>query len=179
MSSGTSSQGSSKRGSYSSRSSRGGGRFKWSRHSLSGYSGQKSGHWWRPSQQTMSMRSSSFQRPQAGDSTRVACGACDHYHSGPCKMSNRCFYCGQIGHFRRECPYLFRGSTSTSEFDYRASGSGFRPQQSSGFRGQSSQADQRGASLSGAQSASGGRKGGRRCRPLTQGRVFAMTQQDA
>lgn len=49
MSSDTSSQGSSKRGSYNLGSS-GGGRFRESRQGLSVYSGQRSGHRWRPSQ---------------------------------------------------------------------------------------------------------------------------------
>ena len=50
MSSGTFSQDSSKRGSYSFRSSGGGGRFRGGRQSPSGYSGQRSGRRWRPNQ---------------------------------------------------------------------------------------------------------------------------------
>ena len=69
-------------------------------------------------------------------STRVACGTCGHYNSGPCQRGNTCYHCSQARHFRRECPYLFHGGMEISEFNTRASRLGFQTQQFGGFQGQ-------------------------------------------
>lgn len=70
----------------------------------------------RYSQQLMSMGSSSYQRPQSKGSSHIARYVCGKYHTEPCQECNVCFHCGQLRHFKRECPYLIHSSTGTPEF---------------------------------------------------------------
>ncbi|KAI5324051.1 hypothetical protein L3X38_033124 [Prunus dulcis] len=99
------SQGSSKRGSYSSGSSSG-----------RSYGGYRPGF----SSSRGSKQSSSSGNRSGGSAARGTgrqllsgsgrrshpqCARCGRYHSGPCQQGTTgCYYCGQSGHFRTDCP---------------------------------------------------------------------------
>ncbi len=156
------SQGSSKRGSFSS-GSWSGGHFRGSRFAPSSPPSQ--GAQSRQSFQQTEEGSSSFSRgPRPGRGRRMLCGTCNRFHEGSCLGGSSCFHCGQFGHFKRECPFLFPGSAETSGSSFSASGSGFRPQQPGSFRPQGSQFSQGSGSSSRGQSSSAARGGGRRGR---------------
>ena len=122
----------------------------------------------------MSSGSSHFQRSADRGGFRSTCDVCGKIHDGPCQWDNVCFQCGQIGHFRRDCPY--RGSSQT-----RVSGSGVQFQQASGHGGLDTQTrhTSSGSFSTGQQSAPAARGRGQRGRPPARGRVYAMTRQEA
>ena len=100
--SGSPSQGSSKRGSFSSRSSGGRG-SSGDRRGADGSKFQRGGHTHGSGFQSVSSGSSHFQRSAGRNSYRSTCGICGKVHGGPCQWDNVCFQCEQIGHLRRDC----------------------------------------------------------------------------
>ncbi|EOY13930.1 Uncharacterized protein TCM_032736 [Theobroma cacao] len=62
------------------------------------------------------------------------CRNCGRYHVGPCRGSVQCFYCGQPGHIRRDCPQLGRATVAApsppARMDMQRRDSfGFQPRQ--------------------------------------------------
>ena len=127
LSSGNLSQGSSKRGSFSSGSSGSRG-SSGDRRGASGSRFKRGGHTHGSRFRSVSSGSSHFQGSAGRDDFRSTCGVCGKIHDGPCQWDNVCFQCRQTGHFRRDCPY--RGSIQT-----RVSGSDAQFQQANGYRG--------------------------------------------
>ena len=134
LSSGNLTQGSSKRGSFSSGASscRGSSGDRRGTNS-SGF--QRGGHTQGSGFQTTSSGDSYFQGSTGRGSLRSACDVCIKNHDGPCLWDNTCYQCGQTGHFRRDCPY--RGSSQT-----RVPGSGAQFQWASGHGGLDTQTEQ-------------------------------------
>ena len=60
---------------------------------------------------------SQVSRQSSGQVERVRppCQTCGKLHSGQCRLGARtCFQCGQVGHLKRDCPQLQRGSSQGS-----------------------------------------------------------------
>ena len=132
--SGSPSQGSSKRGSFSSESSGGRG-SSGDRRGAGGSRFQRGGHTHSSGFQSVSSGSSYFQRYAGRRGFRSTCGICGKIHGGPCQWDNVCFQCGQTGDFKRDCPYRVSGQT-------RVSGIVTQFQQASGHGGLNTQAGQ-------------------------------------
>ena len=167
------SQGSSKRGSFSSRSSGGRG-SSGDRRGADGSRFQRGGHTHGSGFQLVSSGSSHFQISAGRSSYRLTYGVCGKVHGGTCQWDNVYFQCGQTGHLRRDCLYRESGQT-------RVSGSVTLSQQASGHvrlnthTGQTS-----GGSFSTRQrSAPAARGRVQRGRPLARGRAYAMASQEA
>ena len=103
LSLGNPSQGSSKRGSFSSGSSGSRG-SSGDRRGASGSRFQRGGHTHGSGFRSVSSGGIHFQRSVGRDGFRSTCGVCGKIHDGPCQWDNVCFQCRQTGHFRRECP---------------------------------------------------------------------------
>ena len=149
-------------GSFSSRSSSGRG-SSGDRRGADGSRFQRGGLTHSFGFQSVGSGSSHFQRSAGRSGFRSTCGVCGKIHAGPCQWDNVCFQCGQIGHFRRDCPN--RGSSQT-----KVSESGAQFQRASGHGGLNTQA---GHTLSGSFST------GQQPAPAARGRVYAMTSQEA
>ena len=173
LSSGNPSQGSSKRGSFSS-GTLGGRGSSGDRHGASGSGPQRGGHARGSGFRPVSSDSSYFQGSIDRGGFRSPCDICGKVHDGPCQWGYACFQCGQTGHFKRDCPYRGSGQTRDSE-------SGARFQRASGHRGPDTQTGQTssGSFSTGQQSAPVARGRGQRGRPPARGRVYAMTSQEA
>ncbi|VVA39362.1 PREDICTED: reverse mRNAase, partial [Prunus dulcis] len=165
------SQGSSKRGSYSSGSSsgRGFGGFRLGASSSGGST--QSGSSGRRSTSSL-VRGSGRQPPStAGRMRSPQCTVCGRFHSGTCRQGTAgCFHCGQQGHFLRECPLLLPGGEATVA-PPRETGTQSRTQ----FGGASSSGEAQTSVASRGSSQQQGR--GRRARAT--GRVYHMSQQQA
>ena len=173
LSSGSPSQGSSKRGSFSS-GSLGRRGSSGDRRGASSSRFQRGGHTQGSGFQSMSSGSGHFQRSADRSGFRSTCGFCSKIHDGPCQWDDVCFQCGQTGHFKRDCPY--RESSQT-----RVSGSDTQFQRTSGYGGLDAQIGQTsgGSFSTGQQFALAARGRGQRGQPPARGRVYAMTRQKA
>ena len=162
FSSGNPSQGSSKRGSFSSGSSGSRG-SSGDRRGASGRGFQRGGHTQGSGFRSESSGSSYFQGSAGQGSFHSACDVCGKIHDGPCQWDNTCYQCGQTGHFRMDCPY--RGSSQT-----RVPESGAQFQRASGHGGPDTQTGQ---------TSGGSFSMGQQSAPAARGRVYAMTSQEA
>ena len=160
--SGSPSQGSSKRGSFSSGSSGGRG-SSGDRCGADSSRFQRGGHTHGSGFQSVSNGSNHFQRSAGRSGLNSTCGVCSKIHARPCQWDNVCFQCGQTGHFRRDCPN--RGSSQT-----KVSESGAQFQRASGHGGLNTQT---GHTLSGSFSTE------QQSAPAARGRVYAMTSHEA
>ena len=93
LSSGNPSQGSSKRGSFSSETSSGRGSNR-DRHGASGSGLQRGGHTRGFGFRPVSRANSYFQGSAGRGDFRSVCDVCGKIHDGPCQWDNTCFQCG-------------------------------------------------------------------------------------
>ena len=128
------SQGSSKRGSFSSGSSGSRG-SSGDRRGATSSKFERGGHTHGSGFRSVSSDSSHFQRSADRGGFLSTCGVFGKIHDGPCQWDNVCFQCWQRGHFKRDSPY--RASIQT-----RVSGLGAQFQRASGHRGLDTQIGQ-------------------------------------
>ena len=86
-----------------------------------------------------------------------------------------CYRCGQTEHFAKDCPQLASGSGSTIVAPVQRPFSAGRGQDKRGASGRGSTPSSRPNALAGRGQPPRGPPG----RPMTQARVFAVTQQEA
>ena len=117
-------------------------------------------------------------KPSTGTSStpRQQCNKCGRFYREESRWgTNICHRCGKSRHFAKECPQLASDSGSATVAPVQRPFSAGRGQDQRGASGRGSTSSSRPSVLAGTGQPPRGPPG----RPMTQARVFAVTQQDA